>query len=318
MEASALFLYAETPVHPGGESALGAIDLPIQREAPSGFPVIWGQSLKGALRQHARESKVLRRDEIDPLFGSDPDPTSGVPPMPGSLSVGDARLVAFPVPTLQHTFAWVTSPMVLERVRRIIRLARLSTKVRGQELALSPISPPPDTCIPADAQSWSLSSVALGSYALRVSTTGSAEVASWAKWIAHNALPDGEEFEIFRSKLQRDLLVADDATFAELTRDCAELLARVQLNDKKTVQNGPFYEEYLPVETILVSLLAATNGDHGADATRLSRMLDANILVLGGSETIGKGLLWCRYVPQQRDSDSSVRDRGNRPSEGRS
>jgi len=35
-----LYLYAETPVHAGSGTSLGIVDLPIQRERTTGYPIM--------------------------------------------------------------------------------------------------------------------------------------------------------------------------------------------------------------------------------------------------------------------------------------
>src|SRR5216683_7647275 len=121
MSGRTLFLYAETPIHPGGSESIGAVDLPVQRETTTDLPTIWGSTLKGALRAWAspKGERVVQK-----VFGSPPPRVgSSGPPEPGWLAVGDARLVAFPAPTLQETFAWVTAPLALARLARLASLA---------------------------------------------------------------------------------------------------------------------------------------------------------------------------------------------------
>ena len=48
-----LSLYAETSLHPGSGSSTGVIDLPVQRERHTGFPIIPPTGVKGTLRQQA-------------------------------------------------------------------------------------------------------------------------------------------------------------------------------------------------------------------------------------------------------------------------
>ena len=48
-----LFLYVETPLHAGTGRGLGAVDLPIQRDRTTGYPIIQASSVKGALRAEA-------------------------------------------------------------------------------------------------------------------------------------------------------------------------------------------------------------------------------------------------------------------------
>jgi CRISPR-associated protein Cmr4 len=43
-----LYLYAESPVHTGATDSLDILDLPIQREAATGYPVIWQGRLQSA------------------------------------------------------------------------------------------------------------------------------------------------------------------------------------------------------------------------------------------------------------------------------
>ena len=55
-EASAmLYLYVETPLHAGSGSSVGVVDLPIQRERVTGYPVVQASGLKGKLRSEAYE-----------------------------------------------------------------------------------------------------------------------------------------------------------------------------------------------------------------------------------------------------------------------
>ena len=116
-----LYLYAESPVHAGAADSVDVLDLPVQREASTGYPVIWGQSLKGALRQGAREAAGWD-GLVTRVFGSEPgDRTGDGGTTPGLLAVGDAQLVAMPVPTLRRTFAWVTSEIALGRLARKYR-----------------------------------------------------------------------------------------------------------------------------------------------------------------------------------------------------
>ncbi|HPP54698.1 MAG TPA: RAMP superfamily CRISPR-associated protein, partial [Thermoguttaceae bacterium] len=54
--ASALmFIHAQTSLHPGCGTALGTVDLPIQRQRHTGWPTIAGSALKGILRDAYRE-----------------------------------------------------------------------------------------------------------------------------------------------------------------------------------------------------------------------------------------------------------------------
>ncbi|ADD28244.1 type III-B CRISPR module RAMP protein Cmr4 [Meiothermus ruber] len=105
MQTKAFFLQALTPVHPGtGQVSGSVIDLPVAREAATGFPLIPASSLKGVLRDG-------RADEAaNKIFGS-------LEQM-GELTLTDARLLLLPVRSYAGTFALITCPLVLQRWQR--------------------------------------------------------------------------------------------------------------------------------------------------------------------------------------------------------
>src|SRR5260370_14967537 len=62
--ARLLFLHAQTGLHPGSGTALGTVDLPVQRERHTQWPTIPGSALKGILRDRCREiAKVHYQDD---------------------------------------------------------------------------------------------------------------------------------------------------------------------------------------------------------------------------------------------------------------
>ena len=130
------------------------------------------------------------------------------------------------------------------------------------------------------------------------------QLAAWASRIAADALPPGDDaFEPFAAKLRADLVMAGSDLMPTLLRECTEQAVRVQLDETKTVENGPFYSEYLPAETILAASLTLRRPrrdtapeDHGKYEQALSRLLDGKLLQVGGDETLGKGLMWGRLL----------------------
>lgn len=288
MSSALLFLYTETPLHCGGAASAGAIDLPIQRETTTRLPVVWGQSLKGALRAHAQG---IDGQNWTAVFGS-PPPSAGAPDgglVAGALRVNDARLVLLPAPTLRETFAWSTAGVPLTRLGRIVRLAG------------GPALPAPTPLMGGDALAsgagWE-GAIALGD--LAVTTKGSETIDEWAPWLAANALPASPEFAYFRERMLRNVIQTSDGVFTELAAHCVEVMARIQLNsDTKTVEHGPWFEEALPPETLLSSLLTWDGADHEVDA--LLGALDNQTINLGGSESVGRGLVWCRVFRGDRD-----------------
>jgi CRISPR-associated protein Cmr4 len=284
-----LYLYAESPVHTGAADSIDVLDLPVQRESTTGYPVIWGQSLKGALRQAATDARWTDGARAA-VFGSAierADEEGGT--TPGTLAVGDAQLVAMPVPTLRRTFGWLTSEIALARLAR-------KYKVLDRETTALPDVRSGDGA--AASGGWTQAErEVLGAYLVPLGSSPDANLAAWADRIAADAFGPEEEFRPFADKLRQDLLLAGADIVPDLLRECTEQAVRVQLSASKTVQNGPFYSEYLPAETIMAALLTLREpGDTEANRESLRRLLHGQLLQIGGDETLGKGLMWGRLL----------------------
>jgi CRISPR-associated protein Cmr4 len=140
--------------------------------------------------------------------------------------------------------------------------------------------------------------VVLGPYSF--TATGDAEFRSWAAGLAELALPALDEHSFFSKKLAHDIYQVSDAALTAISRECTAVVARVQLgaedgdgNPTKTVQHGPFYSEYLPSEALLAAMLESPSPDH---LVRLAELIGDSVIQVGGDETIGKGLMWCRII----------------------
>ncbi|MGW5219899.1 type III-B CRISPR module RAMP protein Cmr4 [Nocardia sp. NPDC004085] len=282
---------AESPVHAGAASAEGALDLPIQREAVTGLPVIWGQSLKGALRDAARD-----QDWVIEVFGAAP-PSPGTDRAPdeqtamvddigghlsaGQVAFGDAALLAFPTATDREPFAWTTSRRALHRFYRKVAL------LNADSATLLPTTPSAHTTV--GTAGWAGDRQTIGPYVDTI--TADETTATIGAFIGELCCPKLDVFDYIRTKFRTDLLVLGDRDFRDLTRLATEVSARVQLTENKTVAHGPFYSEHLPVETVLVSLLWAEDDRH---LQNVQQFFDGKPVQLGGDESIGKGLLWCR------------------------
>src|SRR5208282_4538362 len=66
VHSAILGLHAQTSLHPGSGTALGTVDLPVQRERHTKWPTIPGSALKGVLRDLCRErAKLDFEDDTD-------------------------------------------------------------------------------------------------------------------------------------------------------------------------------------------------------------------------------------------------------------
>jgi CRISPR-associated protein Cmr4 len=282
-EAMLMFVHALTSLHAGSGTALGVVDLPVQRERHTGWPTIAGTSLKGVLRAEARPR--MDKATLAAVFGPDafgPDAENAADHA-GAISFTDARLLAFPVRSLKGVFAWVTCPEALTRLQRDLKLT-------GS--AAPPNPPQPDAQTALTAANSPLrqgNGLVLEEFAFEA-VDGATSIADW---IAQHASEDAP----MQQRMRERLAVVDDDAFSHFARHATEVTARIALDyETKTVREGAlFYEEFLPPETLLYSVVLA---DRSRSKTKMtaSEVLDAlaglglRTVQVGAGETIGKGL----------------------------
>lgn len=286
--ARLLFLHAQTGLHPGSGTALGAVDLPIQRERHTGWPVIPGSTLKGILRDACRRAADNEGDLLA-AFG----PERGMADKDqadmhaGALSLTDARILAFPVRSLKGVFAWVTCPAVLGRLNRDLKLAD-----NPNGLAL-PAAPAKDKAL-CQQDSPLLVDGKKQLVLEEFEFERAADAGKVPAWIASHAVDD----DFTSKRLQSHLVVLDDEYFTHFVRHATEVVARIALDyERKTVKGTAlFYEEFLPAETLFYSVVLASASRRAGHGKTAQQMLDylhqklPRVLQIGGDETIGKGL----------------------------
>jgi CRISPR-associated protein Cmr4 len=278
-----LFLHAQTGLHPGSGTALGTVDLPIQRERHTDWPVIPGSTLKGILRDACRRAKG-NNDELFAVFGPE---TAEADKHAGALSLTDARILAFPVRSLRGVFAWVTCPAVLERLKRDLGLVSKSTTA----FDLKDTKPEKDKALCQQNSPLLVDGDKLVLEEFEFQRTDHAD--GVAKWVSQRAVAD----DATRERLKSHLIVLHDDDFTHFVRHATEVVARVALDyERKTVKQGAlFYEEFLPAETLFYSVVLASasrRDGNGKSAAEILQYLGDNlppILQIGGDETIGKG-----------------------------
>jgi CRISPR-associated protein Cmr4 len=281
-ETGMLFIHALTGLHPGSGAAVGVVDLPVQRERHTQWPMIQGSSLKGVLRDACRRKSKEEKDKFFTVFGPDTDDAGA---HAGALALTDARILAFPVRSLRGVFAWITCPAVLERLDRDLELTRgpklnKIPDVRKEQAAYeksSDLNTGEDKLILEEFE---------------FTCSGSADYV--ANWIADHAVKD----EATQKRLKSHLAVLHDDDFSHFVCHATEVSARIGLDyQTKTVEGGAlFYEEFLPPETLFYSIVLAEDGRRdksNISAAKVMEYLKGNMpdfLQIGGNETIGKGI----------------------------
>lgn len=302
-----LFICVETPLHAGSGRGLGVIDLPIQRERTTGYPMLQASGLKGCLRALTDPKRAgaapppnghrpLSGPEHTLIFGP---PTDDAGDHAGALAVGDARTLLFPVRSLAGVFAWTTSVDALCRFQREAAIAGL-----GVDWEIPPEPPEGTAWIGGDALTAS-DAVVLEEFAYTPGHAQAAAVRAIGSWLAANALPAGAEYDYWRRALPEKLCLLPESDFRDFTLHATEVQSHVRLDpDTKTVTGSALWtSESLPVDTLLYAPLLATpsrarNGTKLVAEAVLQRLFEQRLgrAQLGGDETTGQGIVGLRVA----------------------
>ena len=278
MNSRLIYIHTMSSMHAGTGASTGAIDLAIARERATGIPYLPGSSLKGALRDRARQV-IDAEDTIHHLFGP---PTDRASDHAGALSFGDARLVLMPVRSFAGTFAYVTSPYVLQRLAG--DLAATGNPVDWQVPSLSDVD---DCLVAANTVLKVKDQVVFEDLVLK--PREDASLTSIAQTLRASVSD--------QDRAPRLCVVHDDV-MSFLMAHCTEVTTRIRLeSETKTVAQGALWtEECIPSEALLVSLAVANPPKFtGLDAQQVFDGLGPcleGVVQLGGKSTVGKGM--CR------------------------
>lgn len=284
-----LGLLSETPIHAGAGGREDVIDLPIQREAHTGWPCIYGSSVKGALRARAEQ---LDMDETLQTIGFGPD-TDNASEHAGSLLVSDARLLLLPVRSLTGRFRKVTCPALLRRL--LADMARAGQSIPGVAL------PRPEAGSAWVAARQGQAEIFLEEFRFELSDWDGVE--PWLELLGSLIAPvPGITANEQQEELREQLLVLDDDSFANLCHTAVPILPHIRIESAtKTVSGGAlWYEENLPTDTLLYVALGSQHSRKEGEAKSADEILDEvsdtlfapPYLQIGGNETTGMG--WCR------------------------
>lgn len=326
-DATLMFMYCETPLHVGSGTSLGIVDLPIQRERYTEYPTAAGSGIKGALRDWFENFPTTnnKQAEIATVFG----PENGSDHA-GAASFTDARLLLFPVRSMKGVFAWITCPNVIGRLQRDLAIVGATLQVGELDKDGKPIlengkpkiktvaipKPQEDCYYGVSSAGTELQRTDRGrtenysvleEYVLKRHADGNVD--DLAHWIAGNAIPAGDEYTHWRSLITKNLLLVHDDNFTEFVRHSTEVNARVKIGEGKSTDTAKggnlFYEENLPMESLLYSVVLASQPhkpdppedvNSAAKILTFVKTLDGKRVQVGGDETVGRGILKVRFL----------------------
>lgn len=276
------FIVCESPVHAGGGSEIGYIDNVIQREKVTGFPMITGESHRGAIREHFREKKVL---ETELLFGSEKDGDKA-----GLISNGECNLLFFPVRSFNGTFAWITCPLALTQFER-----RMQLHDQSFNLPFNPAGLAKDTiwcnseALDVQTEKTVLEGLILNRKPLSVNDKPNFEI-----YFKDLVLKEHSLTSLFQN---RCCIVHDDI-FTMLVKNHTDVRTRIKIDPATGTASGTglFKVEYLPEMSILhtIMLCNAEFAKNGKTEDEIGIIFEKNrpgYYRLGGDKGVGKGIL---------------------------
>jgi CRISPR-associated protein Cmr4 len=279
-------LFAETSLHPGTGSTTDVVDLPIQREKHTQFPIIQSSGLKGAMREKTEQGPEKNFAEV--IFGpSDSDHA-------GSIAITDARLLAFPVRSLTGVYVWVTCPSVISRLNRDLALIR-----KPEDLLPEPAPAVGDALI---AEESNLSgNLVLEEVLFKADPKDAKIVSNCIKIISSFVPSDNAAYTSIKAKMGTHLVVIHDNDFSPLVTTATQVTARNVLNKDTKTSKNLWYEESLPPDTLFYTVVMAakprnsnsglTDGKDVLGKLAGALMDNGGYLQIGGNETVGMG--WC-------------------------
>lgn len=279
-----LYLYAETPMHVGTGVGLGAVDMPIQREKHTDYPIIQASGVKGALRDTAElqwRNTNGGTEIIKSIFGADSENRDIT--HASAMSPSDARILLFPVRALNGVFIWITSPTVLQRYKQETGL---------QDAPEVPQIERNSNVLVSDAKRLIGGQIMLEEYTYPAEFSDLAQ--GWANHFAVHALHNDTDV-YWKQRLYTHLAILPDDEFRDFVKYSTDIVTRIHIDDvKKTVKDGAlFTQELLPADSLLYSLVHVTNSrDEKATADEVTGILRNAIgdrLQIGGDETVGRG-----------------------------
>ncbi|MEM4423806.1 type III-B CRISPR module RAMP protein Cmr4 [Pyrobaculum sp.] len=305
MPGRLFWVLALTSIHPGvGRSEAAHVDLPVQRDE-FGLPAIWATSLKGAVRAKAEGGlfagpygvDVGKKDEcakVIAAFGPKPEYASE---HSSAVAFLDAKLFAVPARSLRGVWIYVTSPLLLG-------FAKLYSQALGVPLSLPQLPTVGEGEVALSSGRFAENNVAVINE-MKFKVVGEQAPAL-------NLPPFDKVKQITGS--EPGFAVVSDQDLPRVVRRSLLVQYRVRLKkETKTVETGPWSEEYIPPFTVFITGIHCNGRVREAVRVRLPSKDDKKNeevvelknfdpcayveskakgpLWIGGKETVGKGLV---------------------------
>ncbi|MEO0212840.1 MAG: type III-B CRISPR module RAMP protein Cmr4 [candidate division WOR-3 bacterium] len=294
-----LTYYTLTPLHMGSGSSVHYVDLTIQRERHTSFPIMAGSGIKGVLRDYA---KIKWNDNslVDEIFGYE-DGNKGA----SMVAFTDAKILLYPVRSLKGTFAWITCPLVLKRFKEELKSLG---KTEDTNWDVPNLDPDKDKALVSKDSSLVIDDKSIGLEEFVFDCEKSENVDNIAKAIKEY-LPHTSTV----NELSKRLVVVGDNVFTDFVNYAIEIRTRIRIDQETgTVKEGALFTiEFVPSEAIFYRFVffVERKKDDSLDVrTKFEELFSSEdkdkankdkvkelVLQFGGDETIGAGFTKVRY-----------------------
>lgn len=277
---SIAIMYAVTPCHAGSGSALGVVDLPIQRERHTNWPMIQASGVKGAFRANFERYKNNLSDEekgkvneinklADSIFG-----TSEGTGYAGSSSFSDAKILAYPMRSDVSPFVWITCPAVLKRLQKDLSFT-------GENI-----------------EKYKIPEVKENEAVLiKGSISGDVLLEDYEVKVSNDKKVEG--FDAWFAGTDRLILVSDEVFNYGVT-NCTQIMAQIKIDSKTgtTAEGSLRYQEELPSDTLMYTVIHWGDSKNTAEdklkADTIKRFITEEVIKnhiqIAGDETCGRGI----------------------------
>ncbi|WP_240310211.1 type III-B CRISPR module RAMP protein Cmr4 [Saccharolobus solfataricus] len=281
-----------------GTSVEEEVDLPFQRDELN-YPTIFASSLKGAIKSFLLKEYSNAREIIYKVLGSDENPDEA------SLgSFLDAVLFAIParsigVSGLDEAWVYVTTYELLRKVKSLLESMNTLSATQFTSLldAINNILQESKNLIISD----NAASVILNEdFYVELSNIQNEYIQSLlGDMLIENSTynQSNQNSQSQGNHLVKPLIVLKDSIGREVINRSLIRVRRIKIKrSSKTVEEGGLWsEEYVPVNSLFFSsFLARGSKDTAYFADCILRK--TRYLILGGKETIGKGIVELRWL----------------------
>jgi CRISPR-associated protein Cmr4 len=286
MIGNLVYLYLLSPLHTGGITQEGNL-LGIARESHTDLPYIPSSSIRGRLRASIDDdwtklalfgvdlddlkkddldgAKKKRKEELHQRYKAERGKELTQLEQ-GSLWVGDGSILWLPVPSLSHGVVWVTSPMLLQRWKRL----------QGETV---------------DVPEYSSNLKNGKSVYLKDAILKDAILKEWDNW--EEFIPKSNE-----TTSMKRVLVLPDQHCSTLIQMSLWRQVKIKLDQHKTVDGGFRYEEAIPPDTLMYfpwgtvkAMKTDSNAQSSPEQELTTLLTSTSILQIGGQESLGRGFV---------------------------